>query len=400
MDRVSLHHGFYKFARFLLTPVVRYRFNYQFETAHPKHHPYIVLSNHTTNWDPLMVSASFPRQMYFVATEHIFRQGLLSKLLQTFVAPIMRLKTRTEMHTARIMLRTLKDGENVCMFAEGSTTWNGETSPVVPSTAKLVKRSGVALITYRLEGGYLSLPRWSKTIRKGAMRGYVVHEYPPEQLAAMTVPEIEQAIAGDIYFNAFAHNETAGIHFRGKRMAEHLELTLYYCPLCGEIGSLHSADDLLTCASCGLTLRYNTLGRFEGLNGHTAPFDTVLEWDKWQIAHLYEQREQYLNLPPEQAVCSDEAQDLYSYEAAGASVLVGSGRLSLYKDRLELKDEVQGEVITFSLREISDMSSYKQTTMLFTVNGKEHFEVCSAIPRSTLKYLRFCHALGGVRVML
>lgn len=399
MSRTGLHHGFYRVVRVLLIPIIRLRFNFTFERIRSRHHPHIVLANHTTNWDPLLLALSFPEHMYFVATEHIFRSGFLSKLLQFFIAPIMRLKTRTEMYTAMAVLRALKAGENVCMFAEAGATWNGETSPIVPSTAKLVRRSGAALITYRVEGGYLSLPRWSRTIRRGAMRGYLVREYSPEQLKKMSDAEIERAITDDLYCNAFDHNARARIRFTGRRMAEHLEAALYYCPECGAISSLHSRDDTLTCADCGLALRYNAYGLFESLTARPVPFNTILEWDRWQRENLIKHRAQYLSLPGDQPICQDAGQRLYAYEAAGDSRLRGEGTLLLYKDRLELKDERREQALAFPFDEISDMSSFKQTTLLFTVNGRQHYEVRSATPRSTLKYLMFCHVLGGVKVL-
>lgn len=39
---------------------------------------YIVLSNHVTDYDPLLVGVSFPGQMYFVASEHITRWDIAS----------------------------------------------------------------------------------------------------------------------------------------------------------------------------------------------------------------------------------------------------------------------------------------------------------------------------------
>ncbi|MDO4540160.1 MAG: lysophospholipid acyltransferase family protein [Syntrophomonadaceae bacterium] len=382
-----------------MIPFVRWRFNYKYDKVYPRSHPYIVLSNHTTNWDPMLVGISFPQHMYFVATEHIFRQGVLSRLLTFFIAPILRLKTRTEMYTAMVMLRTLKAGENICMFPEGSNTWNGVSTPIVPSTAKLVKRSNATLITYRIEGGHLSLPRWGKTIRRGAMRGYMVNEYPPEQLAAMSSEEVQRAINEDLYFNAFAHNAKAQISFKGKRMAEHLELALFYCSDCKAIGSLRSDDDTLTCDSCGLKLRYNPQGRFESLTERPVTFDTPLDWYNWQIGYLDNKREDYLQLAVDEPVCSDEGQELYSYQVGGDSLLVATGTLRLYKDRLEFEDEERRQTVSFPLKEITDMGTFTQTTFNFTIHGKEHFEVRSAIPRSSIKYLMLCNALEDVKVL-
>ncbi|MGI6532812.1 MAG: 1-acyl-sn-glycerol-3-phosphate acyltransferase [Bacillota bacterium] len=64
------------------------------------------LANHVTNYDPLLVGLSFPQHMYFVASEHLFRIKVLSSILKFIVAPIVRVKAKTERHTALSILRT------------------------------------------------------------------------------------------------------------------------------------------------------------------------------------------------------------------------------------------------------------------------------------------------------
>ena len=125
-----------------------------------------------TTWDPLLLAMSFPdKPIRFVASEHIFRHGLVSRLLTWLVAPIPRKKAASGADTVMASLRALKAGDSVCIFAEGDASWDGLTHPVFPATGKLARMAGVPLVTYRLEGGYLSLPRWSKKLRRGKMRG-------------------------------------------------------------------------------------------------------------------------------------------------------------------------------------------------------------------------------------
>ena len=48
--------------------------------------PYLVLSNHVTDLDPIIVGTSFPQQMYFVTSEHLMRQGFISKVKRMIVS--------------------------------------------------------------------------------------------------------------------------------------------------------------------------------------------------------------------------------------------------------------------------------------------------------------------------
>ena len=86
-------------------------------------------------------------------------------------------------------LRKLKAGRSVFIFAEGETSWDGRTQDIFPGIGRMAKIGGVQLLTYRLEGGYLSAPRWGKGIRRGRMQGRIAGVYSPEQLKAMKPEE-------------------------------------------------------------------------------------------------------------------------------------------------------------------------------------------------------------------
>ena len=104
---------------------------------------YIVLSNHVTDYDPILVALSFPKQMYFVASEHLLRKGIASKLLMHFIKPIIHMKGRQGAKTVKQMLRTLQEGNSVCIFPEGNRSFNGVTMEMQASIAKVAKKAKV-----------------------------------------------------------------------------------------------------------------------------------------------------------------------------------------------------------------------------------------------------------------
>ena len=106
----------------------------------------LVVSNHVTNWDPMLVALSFPdANLHFVASEHLFRMGWISKLICFLVAPIARRKGSSGLDTAMNSLRTLKAGGSVCLFAEGECSWDGCSANIVSSTGTLARASGAPL---------------------------------------------------------------------------------------------------------------------------------------------------------------------------------------------------------------------------------------------------------------
>ena len=192
--------------------------------------PALIISNHVTNYDPILLALSFPKdQMYFVASEHLFRRGLTTKLIRWLFAPIARRKGSNGMDTAMATMRKLRDGSSVCIFGEGETTWNGISQSIVPSTGNLAKLCRADLITYRLEGGYLTAPRWGQTIRRGRMRGHIVNRYTPEQLKTMKPDEVTAMINRDLYEDAWARQKEETVRYKGKKLAEKIEIALFMC---------------------------------------------------------------------------------------------------------------------------------------------------------------------------
>jgi 1-acyl-sn-glycerol-3-phosphate acyltransferase len=388
------HKIIYQSLKFLLKPFLVWKFNYSYEPVKPLKHPAIILPNHVTNWDPLLVGLAFP-QMYFVASDHLFRLSWVSKVIQFLVAPIPRIKSAADRQTVASIFRQIREGHNICIFPEGNMTFGGETGELHGTTARLIKRTGAALVTYRMEGGYLTQPRWSRSPRRGSMTGYPVRVYQPEEIKAMSEEELTKAIQNDLYTNAYKEQEQREepIAFRGKNLAENLETALYLCPSCERIGSLKSNEDIFSC-SCGLNLKYTEYGYLQSINQQKPPFHTVLAWIRWQSRRIRELAAEYRNRMESEAITSDEEQTLWKIQKARKSLLLAKGRLQLFRDKLSFQG-ADGKDYSFSLSQISDIAIHGQRTLIFTTTGGEYFELKSQIPRSALKYYELCKALTG-----
>lgn len=262
----------------LTTVFVRLKFGYTYDRAGDLPESYIVLSNHVTDYDMLLVAASFKKQMYFVGSEHIARWKLLYIFLRYAFEPILRYKGTLGASTVKDVLKAAREGKSVCLFAEGARCWDGVTRDILPSTGKMIKTARCGLVTYRIEGGYFVSPRWSGKTRRGRLHGAPVRVYTAEELAGMTVDEINAAIVSDLHEDAYERQLAEPRRYKGRNLAEKLENFLFLCPQCGEVDGLRSRGDEVTCSHCGLTFRYTEYGMLEGLDG----FSTVRELAAWQ----------------------------------------------------------------------------------------------------------------------
>jgi 1-acyl-sn-glycerol-3-phosphate acyltransferase len=362
-----------------------WKFNSRTRPAQSFPTPCIVLSNHTTSYDPMVLGISFPMLLHYLASDHIFRLGILSRIIIALGDPIPRLKATTEVAATKRILIKLRGGDSVCIFPEGNRTWSGETVEIPESVGKLAKKAGVTLVTYRIRGGYFSSPRWSRYDRKGKLTGSVVSVFSSKQIEGMTAQELGEAIRKDLYVNAYDDKRMEPVAYRGKNLAEDLELALYLCPCCGKIGLLKSKRDTFSC-HCGLDLRYNVYGNFETKDGTIPPYPNVLEWFRWQQKRMNDITLDYISKKSKTPLFQDSEQELFLVERASGQRLVGKGRLEFYGDRLQLIC-AKGDCLVFPLSEVSGMSIHGPKVLVFSTERGESYEVRTEIRRSAVKYL-------------
>ncbi len=370
------HIFFYSFFRPLVTVFLRLRFGYRYTPAKELPSPCLVLSNHNTDYDPLLVGCSFPRQMVFVTSEHVFRWKTAGRLLRFAFAPIARYKGSTASSTVMEILRTLRGGTNVCLFAEGDRSWDGVTGPILPSTGKMVKSARCALVTYRIEGGYFVSPRWSASLRRGRLSGAPVRVYTKEELALMSAEEINAAIRRDLFEDAYARQQANPSPYRGKNLAQRLETLLFLCPACGQESKLSSCGDELFCA-CGLRCRYTRQGMLEG-----APFLTVKEWADWQRAELAAKAAKgEVRLTLEWARLSSIARHEETLVAEGETVMdcnaLACGGAS------------------FPIGSITSLALHGRNRMVFSVENGGYYELRPRGEANAYRFLALYRILGG-----
>ena len=379
------HHVRHQRVWTLVQPLVRLilwlRFRFK-RTLAPVSGPFLLVSNHNTDWDPLMIHTCFKEQFYFVASEHLLRSGLGGKLVAWLQDPIPRQKSGGAADTVMTMMRRMRKGYGVCVFPEGNRSWDGTTAPFLASIGKLARSSGVPLVTYRLEGGYFASPRWSgNSARRGRMLGRVVNVYSPEELKSMKPAEICDHIREDIQEDAYARQRKDPVLFKGRRLAEHMETLLFLCPRCGRHHTLESHGDTVRCWKCGFSFTYLPTGF---LSGQDIPFDNLRDWKRWQDGEI----RRICDEADERPIFTDTQMRTDEVESSKRLKLLGKGDMRLYKDRLELPG------VTLPIKEITGVAVQGPQNIYFTA-GEHHYLVRSDMLRCTVKYLTACSHLNG-----
>lgn len=355
-----------------------------------KHQPYLILSNHNGALDPFMLAQSFHQPIYFVASDHIFRLGLASRLIAYLVAPIPIVKSQIDIRAIRQIMTIQKEGGTVCLFPSGNRSFTGPEMPIPPATAKLVKQLKCPVLLYRFEGGYLTSPRWARSHRRGRMTGQVVRELSVAEIATLSSDAINRILVETL--NDDPYLEPAGKKiFRGQHLAEYLERILFVCPNCLSLNSLYSREDQLLC-SCGFAARYQPDGRFSAANPLSASIierlPHVKAFDLFQKSHLARLLADpaFFKHHQQEPFFSDDDQDLLRAERASRSVPVMQGRMSLFSDRLEFTN--QTEKRSFPLEGIGMFSVHGPQVLQFhDTKNDTVYEVRSNKPRSAYRYM-------------
>lgn len=238
--------------------------------------PYLIVMNHQTAFDQFFVGMAFPGAVYYIASEDIFSNGWISKLIKYLVAPIPIKKQTTDVHAILNCMRVAKEGGTIALAPEGNRTFSGETVYINPAISKLAKKLSLPLAFYRLEGGYGVHPRWSDVVRKGKMRGYVSRVVEPEEYKSMTDEELGTFIEKELYVNECSLSG----EFRHKKTAEYLERAMYICPYCG-LSEFESHGDIVECKKCHRQIRYLPTKELQGV-GFDFPYRFTTEWYAYQ----------------------------------------------------------------------------------------------------------------------
>lgn len=375
-------------ARILLGRIVLAYCHAKIKRYKPKHDTFIIIANHSDALDPVYVLYALKKYVRFVISDHLVDKPILNLILRKISGFIVREREKPSSEMVNNILKSIKEGVSVAICVEGTITPNGETGFFSPRTGQLIKDAGVALITFRVNGGYFHTPKWGTGLRKGPVRGSVVREYSPEELKEMTVEEINEIIRNDIYVNVFDDLKKNKNEYKGKNLAEHVERVLFMCPHCFEVGKLHSKGDYLTC-DCGYKVELRADGFFYPLRKKLV-FDNILDWDKWQKEQW---KERVLKAGAGELIFEEGGQRISTIVDRKRKSISENAVLRICQDRFEIVLN-ENETITIPLDTVKLVMSISIEALLI-IDQERYFYIKTHKPRATSKYVAAWRYLIG-----
>ena len=148
----------------------------------PKTGGALVLSNHQSHLDPIMMGLASDRRMNYLARQTLFRFTPFRWFIQSFDAiPLDR--EGLGLSGLKETMARLKRGEMVQIFPEGTRTHDGEVGPFKPGFCALAKRVKVPLVVAAFDGGFDAFPRTSHVPRPARIHIEFGPTITPEEVA-------------------------------------------------------------------------------------------------------------------------------------------------------------------------------------------------------------------------
>jgi len=315
----------------------------------------IILSNHQTDFDPVLIGESFNRNLYPVATETLFNGSLASKLLHFMFNPIPKKKGLVDLRCTRTIMEVIREGGSVDIFAEGNRTLAEFQFEISDAYVKLIRKLNVPVIIFNFNGGTGIYPRFASKKRKGKFTGGIKCVLKPEDYKEMSDEELITFIRDNLRVYDSESNEL----YKSNKRAEFLERILFVCPKCNGVSTLESNGNYVKCNNCGLTVEYTENLHLKS-DDESFKFDILNDWYNF----LKKWTREYEIKDSDTIIFKDKFVNCYSVKANEKRKLVSSGEISLTKDILSI-----GELkINVNDIEISSMISGKKFS-LSTVNG-------------------------------
>lgn len=134
----------------------------------PREGGVLLVSNHISLLDPVIVGSAANREINFMARSNVFNVPLLGRIISIFNAyPVNR--GRPDLGALRRTISLLKTGNAALIFPEGTRSFDGNLGKAHDGACFIAHRANVPTIPVFHRGAEKMMPRGSKRIRRAKL---------------------------------------------------------------------------------------------------------------------------------------------------------------------------------------------------------------------------------------
>ncbi len=242
-----------------------------------KKEPCLILMNHSSFIDLKIASKIlFPRAYNIVCTS----DGFVGKsLLMRLIGCIPTTKFVSDTQLIRDMQYAINEKKtSILMYPEASYSFDGTATALPRRLGALLKRLDVPVVSIITSGAFSRDPLYNGLqLRKVKVSAEVKCLLTREQIAALSVEELDKALDDAFTFDGFKWQKENNVEIKEPFRADGLDRILYKCAACGAEGKMEGKGEHLTCSHCGKKYHLTTLGELKAENGETE-FSHIPDW--------------------------------------------------------------------------------------------------------------------------
>ena len=288
--RYPLHQGFFwTWLIWLLSKIALLGKEYKVEKINMEglKPPYMLLSNHMHFIDfELAAMGTYPSPVSNVVSIDGY---VIKFFLLEWIGAIATRKFTTDIHLVKSIRKVLQRGDILAMYPEARYTPCGTRAFLPDSLGKLIKMNKVPVVAVVHRGNHLYAPFWNfRRKRKVPMHTTLKQILTPEEIASLSVAEINAILRQELTYDEYRYQRENGIRIREPFRAEGLHKVLYQCPHCGEEFQMGSKGAELFCKACGKRWVWEETGELRALDGETE-FPHIPDWFDWERQQVRQQ---------------------------------------------------------------------------------------------------------------
>ena len=243
-----------KILKFFVFFFVRLKLHYKIKNKYKaeKGEKLFILSNHQTDYDPILVWYHFNRFLYTVGTDNILAKKSTARFL-TRLGAIPKRKGIADINMTMRLFEVSKGGGSILLFPEGNRSFAEFQFYIDKDIVKLIKRFSSTLVLLNIHGGFGRYPRFGAKSRRGKFYGEIKRVLKPEEYLKMSDDELYELIKDNLRVFDSESNEL----YKSARKAEYLERMFFVCPKCHKMQLLESRGNKIYCRNCNLEVEYN-----------------------------------------------------------------------------------------------------------------------------------------------
>jgi len=124
----------------------------------PSTGPVLLIGNHQSYLDIVMMSLACPRRLHFLAKMPLFGNRILAAIMRLFETISVDAEGFSRAGLEGI-LQKLKKGQTVLIYPEGERTWDDELAPLKPGVSLLVRKARCPIVPVGIAGAFAAWPR-------------------------------------------------------------------------------------------------------------------------------------------------------------------------------------------------------------------------------------------------